>query len=299
MLNSGLLFRRGVSPFAITLGCLIAASISFLQADTHRQTSSGLILLGVGLVSLWGWHRARQIWHFIIDTPLSKVETAAQGYVELRGKCDLYGDRQSQGFASGPPCIWQSYSISNRRNAVVDSGVSSDPFMLNDSTGICAIYPEGAIVLASERRSWREGDNRYSIRYIRPGATLYVLGAMRTIGGSNSRFNKGVEVSAVLAQWKQDPQFLMTEFDTDGDGKLDVDEWSSARARATTVVENLHADRCLAPVTHQISRPENGEPFVISDKDPAPLGRLFMALSWLNLGLALVALYSAADWLYR
>jgi hypothetical protein len=294
MIDRSLLVRRDTSPIAIAVVSMIVVALVVLNKTPDASIFKSLLLISISAISLWGWHRANRIWHFIADTPLSKIDTAAQGYVELQGVCDLHG-RDSQGFASGPPCIWQRFVVRGRDGSVTDTGVSSAPFVLDDGTGNCVVYPEGATVMSSSRRSWREGGNQYTVRYIRPGATLYVLGALRTTGGSNTERNQGVELSAMLRTWKQDPEFMRTEFDANGDGEIDAGEWDDARARATVVLQRLNAERSIEPVSHVLAKPQDGSPFLISDKDPEPLGRVFQALSLLNLTLAFLTLYLAVN----
>jgi len=290
VLDPALLLRREASPVAITLACILAAAAAQWQGSA--TTVSALVLLTVAAASLWGWYRTQSVWHYIADTPLSKIETAPQGYVELQGACDLQSGRTSQGFDSGPPAIWQRFQVRRTSdNRLIDSGVSSEAFQLTDSTGSCLIYPEGATVLASSRRNWTEKDKRYSVNFIRPGATLYVLGALQTDGGSNTDYNQKVEIANTLSSWKQDQNFLLSEFDTNSDGELDMQEWEAVRQRASTVVQQRYGEICVAPVNHIVRKPADGSPFLISDKDPAPLGRLFRVLAWLNLTLAMASVY--------
>ncbi len=297
MIDRSLWLRRDTSPIGIAILSMAVAAGVISRGGPDTGVFESLLLMAVGAISLWGWYRANQIGHFIADTPLSKIETAAQGYVELQGVCDLHG-REAQGFASGPPCIWQRFVVRARDGSVSDAGVSLEPFMLADGSGKCLVYPEGATVMSSSRRTWREGGNHYSVRYIRPGATLYVLGAIRTTGGSNTERHHGVQLSDMLRQWKQDPAFLLSEFDANRDGEIDAREWESARTCAKDVLGRLNAERSVEPVTHIIASPQDGSPFLISDKNPEPLGKVFMVLSWLNLSLALVTGYLALSmWL--
>ena len=286
-------FRREMSPFIFAVASVLATGVVTLRSAPQGQVVEGVLLLGICAVSMWGWYRANRLWHYISDTPLSKIETAAQGYVELQGDCELHA-RETQGFASGPPCVWQSFRVQRRDGVLIDSGISTETFLLTDKTGKCIVNPDGAMVLSSSRKSWIEGSTRYSVRFIRPGASLYVLGMMQTTGGSNDDHNRSVEVSKLLRLWKNDPVFLLSEFDSNGDGKVDVQEWQAARERADVVAGRLRAERSVEPVTHLISRPRDGSPFLISDKDPAPLGRVFLALSWLNIALGLLTFYMAA-----
>ena len=64
-------------------------------------------------------------------------------------------------------------------------------------------------------------------RCIPEGALLYVIGQFKTIDT-----NKGSSVSALLRSWKDDQTELLARFDADGDGRIDMAEWETARQAA-------------------------------------------------------------------
>lgn len=280
-----------VPPYLID--CITAVTIFAVYRYSITDGSVTLVAAGYLLASLlavWGALRAHAIFRYIADTPKSKIQSAAQGFVELQGTCDFFGNRVCQGFMSGPPCVWHRYSILNSSGFPFQVGASSIPFMVSDETGSVVINPVGAKVLSSSKRAWFEGGKRFSSKYICPGASIYVLGELRTHGGSETAYHKGMEVSKLLAAWKKDQRWLRDEFDTDGNGRLDNDEWDVARARAEQVARGLHEERVADPVSHIISKPANGMPFIISDRDPAPLGNSFRLLSFVN-GVVAVACF--------
>lgn len=274
-----------VSPFWIdtfTLGLLF---VLYVYGDHGALTSVGY--LGASVLAVWGALRSNAFYHYIVDTPRSRIVNAAQGFVELHGTCDLHGNRQTQGFLTGPPCVWHRYTIWSFNGAIpFTTGASTLPFALTDSTGTCIVNPVGAQIISSSRRTWIADGKRISSRYIHPGADIYVLGELRTHGGSALQYHAGIEVSKLLSDWKKDQRWLMEEFDRDGDGQIDNDEWDAARERAGKISYRLHQERAADPVDHVIAKPKNGMPFIISDRDPTPLGNAFRALGVINIVVA-------------
>ncbi len=275
-----------VSPYLIDVVTLIIV----IALYRYSVVNGAGVLVGVGYLfasslAVWGALRANAIYHFIADTPKSKMQSAAQGFVELQGTCDFFGNRACQGFMSGPPCVWHRYTIVNMAG-LFNMGASTIPFVVSDDTGSVVINPTGAKVISSSKRTWFESGKRFSSKYIVPGSEIYVLGELRTRGGAETTYNKGMEVSKLLSVWKKDSRWLHEEFDTDGNGVLDQDEWDSARARAEEISRDIHEEKVADPVANIISKPENGMPFIISDRDPAPLGNTFRAVAYLNVGVA-------------
>lgn len=276
-----------VSPYLIDLITLsIIAGLYRYSTNGGSDAVTAVGLLSAALMATWGALRALAICRFIIDTPKSKLQSAAQGFVELQGSCDFYGNRQCQGFMSGPPCVWHRYTILRLSGTSFQMGASSIPFVVTDDTGSCVINPVGAKVISSSTRTWTEGGKRFSSKYICPGADIYVLGELRTRGGSDSAFHEGIEVSKLLSIWKKDKRWLNEEFDTNGDGTIDCHEWEAVRGRAAVVSRRLFEERASAAVDNVISKPKNGMPFIISDRDPTPLGNAFRLLSYANMVVA-------------
>lgn len=241
--------------------------------------------LVIALMAVWGALKSLAISQYINDTPKSKLHSAAQGFVELQGQCDFFGNRESQGFMSGPPCVWHRYSIIRLTGWPLQIGASRIPFVLSDGSGSCVINPAGAKVISSSTRTWTENGKRFSSRYIYPGANIYVLGELRT-RSTESHSRKRTEVSRLLAIWKKDRRWLNDEFDANSDGVIDSDEWEAVRDRAEVVTRRLMEASASDPVNHVIGKPKNGMPFIISDRDPAPLAKNFMGLCLMNVMVA-------------
>ncbi|MGB0867647.1 MAG: hypothetical protein ACPGSC_14140, partial [Granulosicoccaceae bacterium] len=278
----------GGLPTALTMGLLVlSGSLFYAEPTLASNPRFAAIYLCSAIVASFLWKTHWRVYRYIADTATSKVATAAQGLVELHGLGDLAPGQLTQGVAMGPPCLWQSYTVTEN-NRVVDSGTSTSPFQIQDSSGRCVVYPEGATVISSSRVSPKQGLYQTHIAYLKPGASIYVLGELRTIGGDNDNHDVDREMGDVLRRWKTDQNQLLREYDQDGDGRIDVQEWEAARARARQVAKrNIQHKRLKTPVTHELRKPSNGLPLIISDKEPDTLSTRYFLLGGFNLLQAL------------
>ena len=278
----------GSSDFSVSPYLIDGVAISVL-ASTWFTDDWRLRLLGYAVamfLALWAALNAKRFRQFILDTPRSKIGSAAQGFVELQGKCEFYGDRVTQGFMHGPPCVWHRYSVGCAENETSQSGQSDLPFVIRDETGTCVVNPDGAKIISSGRRSWSHGGKYYRTHYIRHGAELYVFGEMRTNGCSVTSYNERSEFASVLRTWKQDQPWLLEEFDADKNGEIDSDEWDNARARAEKIARDKFEVKRVDRVENSIRKPSNGLPMLISDQHPDTLTKKFLLLGYFNLVVA-------------
>jgi hypothetical protein len=220
-------------------------------------------------------HRAR----LIENTPTSRIRSAAQGYVELEGVAQLLPGPVIVSPLSGAACCWWKYRI-QKRWRTIESGTSDALFLLDDGSGDCVVDPAGAKVYPGLRRQWRGssrrpqrvpektpwlqfGAFRYEEELLRTGFALHALGWFRTQSGAHS-FDENAEVIALLREWKADQAELLARFDTDGDGRIDTQEWEAARRTALEKVRRLHLERSVDPDVHVLCRPRDRRPFVLS-----------------------------------
>ncbi|TXH03839.1 MAG: hypothetical protein E6R07_10535 [Nevskiaceae bacterium] len=231
------------------------------------------------------------------DTPTSLVRSAAQGYVELRGRARLLPGPPIVSPLSDTPCVWWSYRVQERvreesRNEwrTIEHETSGELFLLADPTGECIIDPDHADVRPSLSRSWRGpvqrphrppdgswfqfGDYRYSEQLILVGAPLYAIGWFRT-QNAELEFNESREVSELMAEWKKDRSELLRRFDTDGDGQIDAQEWETARRAAITEVRSQQTERALNPDLHVMAKPPDRRPFILSTLTQETMTRRF------------------------
>ena len=239
------------------------------------------------------WRLAR----LIEDTPMSRIRSAAQGYVELSGTAIMGEGAPTIAPLTQLPCAWWLYRIEQRvgegRNAhwhTINRGVSITPFRLQDDTGTCLVGPTGADVRPGDRDSWRgsvpwpaapgggqrffglqRGDYRYTEHRIHEREQVSVIGEFRTLGGVEG-VEPTVEVMRLLAEWKQDQPALLRRFDANHDGVLGQAEWEQARAAARAQIEQ-QAPRAGAPTQSIVVKPGDGRPFLIAAHDLPSLAR--------------------------
>jgi len=259
------------------------------------------------------------------DTPTALVRSASQGYIELQGHAELMDGLPIVAPLSARPCVWYDYRVekrerrnmggsSNHRSEwrTVESGTSDSLFFLVDSTGRCAVDPEGAKVTPSSRNVWYGNDRypgrvdtgggwmhftgfaqigrhfRYTEKRIEPGDPLYALGDFTTHGGAGAHFDRNAEVREVLREWKLNNDEMLAQFDTNKDGEIDMQEWDAARSAAEQEVDRKRADVAVAPPVDVLGHAKGSRnPFVIAAKTEEEMLAQF---HWSALGLGVVAL---------
>jgi hypothetical protein len=252
-----------------------------------------VLILGVAIAG-GGWlaFRSLNIARLIEDTPTSRIRSAAQGYVEVAGRCRALDGTQNLSPLTRRPCVWWRYRIQQKSESgpsgkqrqswtTINSGRSEQPFLLDDGTGQCIVQPGGAEILAGESTTWygstpwptqppgagllRSQQHRY--RYfeerIYEHEQLCVLGQFSSHTSAGQR-DMQAEVAALLAQWKQDQAQLAERFDSDRDGHVSVGEWEQAREEARRTVATQQLERPSQPALHVLSRPGAGQLFLIA-----------------------------------
>ncbi len=155
-----------------------------------------LLPLTLALICLYlSFSYLKETW-ILKQTPKSKIRSAAQGYVELSGVAKPLAHYRMKSKLSGVPCLWQRYSIEILRRPQVSSsgtrygtGTSTDgsdfgsgtgsnatttqeywelieegssdaPFLIDDGSGECLIYPKMAEIVPIHQAIWY-GNARY------------------------------------------------------------------------------------------------------------------------------------------
>ena len=241
------------------------------------------------LATLFGWLGSLQRRDAIRDTPTSTATSAAMGYVELLGTAHDAAWPPLRSQIRKTPCVWYRYQIERRVGGTwitESSRASTQCFVLRDGTGDCIVDPEGAEVLPRRLRVWREFEYRYHEAVIALSESVYVLGELTSVHAAlDTPAEERADISALLAEWKREPEELMRRFDANRDGTLSDEEWEVARREAKAKIEREYtARRALGPV-NLIRRPADGRKFIISVFPPEQLARRFSLWAWLHLGL--------------
>lgn len=273
--------------------------------------AAGAFLYG-GWLCISRWSRARHL----LDTPTSKIRSAAQGYVELTGMLLELSGPALFGPLTGKPCQWWRYRIEEyvssgkgKRWKVVEKGCSEGWLRLTDGTGECLIDPRGAMVLPASREVWK-GDlrhprgvspsgwlplfclgkeYRYTEERLHAGEPLYAIGDFRTLGGEQG-FDLQAAKGQVIREWKEDFAGLLQRFDKDGNGQLDEAEWRLVQLAAELEAEDRRRNQATQPLAHRLARPGVSLPFILSSHGQEVIARRFF---WQALGGAVLCIAGA------
>lgn len=250
---------------------------------------TGIASLGSGWWCINMFKKAR----YLLDTPTSKVRSAAQGYVEL------YGVLKDSGAAlnaplSAQPCVWWSFTIEeqvlsskNRRWQQLEKGSSIGLLCLNDGTGDCLIDPRGAQVIPMIKQVWYGSTRhplqapapknilqtllsgtkryRYSEQRLHANQPLYAIGDFVTRGGGQEVFDLAATRATIIRTWKEDFDGLLRRFDRDRNGQLDENEWQKVREAAEVEAHRVHRQRSTQPAQHFLRQPQENQPFILSN----------------------------------
>jgi len=259
---------------------------------------------GVAIYSLWAACKAWRENRLVADTAVSRIRSAAQGYVQLAGRALPMPRGRSHAPLSGLQCAWWRYEITDRKggdDGTIDSGTSELPFLLDDDTGRCVVDPRGAKVFPTAKIVWYgeskwplvrlpkgeglagrlidalmpKGRYRYTEYRLVPEERICVLGAFRSPAGAGVRDLEDA-AAALLHDWKKDQTTLLGRFDRDRDGRLSAEEWDEARksARQEATVARM-AGPPEPPELSVLSQPDDGRAFLLSASDRESLaGRL-------------------------
>lgn len=274
-----------------------------IAAQTQSAEAWPYALAAMTAVSFYAWTANYRRYRQIHDLPTSKVASAAQGYVELFGRSVQIADSPVTSPITGLPCCWYRYCIERKSNNKWhhdESGESIAHFLLVDDTGQCVVSPDGAEVLYPRRSTWTQGERRYTEWLLLPKGTLYAIGEFRTAGSGDLELDENKDISNLLADWKKDPPHLLSRFDTNRDGTLDLEEWEAARLDARREVEKTHAQMRSSEGVHLLRKPADGRVFLLAAEIPAKIGRRFAYWSGLHLifffgaGIAAYSLFTGA-----
>ncbi|MBR9884412.1 MAG: hypothetical protein GYB21_12480 [Oceanospirillales bacterium] len=248
-------------------------------------------------------------YRIIADTPTALIRSAPQGYVELIGKVIAGEAGLLDSPLSGSQCVWFDARIDRYKRNSNGKGGHWEPvfrkcsdawFQIDDDTGICLIDPTGAEANTRQNRVWYGatewpgalhnysfehysisivGGNsryRYTEKLITEGEPLYALGNFHSVGGGRDRLDLQAASRNLLKQWKSDQAALIDRFDTNSDGKIDMNEWSLAQNAALKQAKAHQRELDTLPTMHALRDPQApGLPFILSTFDEGALIKRF------------------------
>ena len=264
-------------------------------AESERAGVWPWALLAIAAISVFAWAANYRRYRQIHDLPTSRIASAAQGYVELFGRCEPVPATTVASRLSRTPCCWHAWRVRRRDSRgewdTIDHGRSLDPFQLVDDSGRCVVLPAGAEVLSGSGRSWREGDREFTEWMLPHGAMLYAIGAFDTTrADAPDASEERTAVATLLATWKRDGERLRARFDRDGDGQVDLREWEDARLAAQHEVrERRIAKAASSRPVHTLTRPDDGRLFLLANALPDRIAARFRYWSWAHLAIGIAA----------
>ncbi len=241
-------------------------------------------------VNLWAWLAALRRHNRILDTPTSRIASAAQGYVELIGQGRPLDGMQLLTPHTQLPCLWYRYRVLRRENnqwRQVDSAESTAAFGLDDGSGVCELDPVGADILTTHSETRTEGNTRYIEQVLLKGDRLYALGEFTS---HSAQLDRRRDVGDLLGDWKKDPATLHERFDLDQNQQIDPREWQLARLAAEREISRRHEALRHQPPRHRLSKPAHNQPYLISNREQNHLDRRYGWLALLHLVLLIAML---------
>ena len=171
------------------------------------QVLYGILFAGFAILLRYAFVALRR-YRIMNGTATSKIRSAAQGHVELKGLAEFMQNGIIQSPFSGNRCVWYHCTIDKRKRSGkrttwtnISDECSSQLFRLEDDTGDCIIDPDHAHVIPETDLTWYSdhtesrsqapaknrivslnlGKYRFRERLIRPATPIYAMGWFKTI----------------------------------------------------------------------------------------------------------------------
>jgi hypothetical protein len=188
-------YRQGLTGgfAAFVLGLSLFAPQAFM--------ATGFALLAAGL-AFFSWMSCHRRARAIADTPTSRIESAAQGHVELSGTLHPLPGHELRAPLSGEPCLWYRFREERYNGSDWDrerEGESDASFLLDDGSGACLLRPRGAEMTGLQAQTWyndargdagwrrlSKDDRRRTEWLLREGEAAHVVGDFRTLRDASS-----------------------------------------------------------------------------------------------------------------
>jgi len=260
-----------------------------LQLEEMQPWMAFSPLLAFMAANFWGWLTANRRLQALGDLPLSRIASAAQGYLRLEGRAASFAGQPTRSPLTQQVCCWYSYDwheFDDQGHPKSQERDTSDwSFMLNDGSGECVVDPVGARLIPVRTSRWRDRNIHYVEKTILPGDPLVVMGQFSTAAAGPTDFDLEHRTGELVAEWKKDTPALLRRFGLKAEDEL-MQQWEHVRAAA---LEEVRADLARNPpqAQNQMARPADGRPFIISAEGEPRLERDLKIWAWLHLALFL------------
>jgi len=261
-------------------------------AEAEYLVSSSILLGGLIFLIYFAFVAFKRF-RFMDGTATSKIRSAAQGQVELKGLAEFMQNDTIYSPFSGSRCVWYHCSIDKKKQSGkrstwtnISDEFSSQMFRLEDDTGECYVDPDDAHVIPESELTWyvhstdsrtqpprktsllslNLGSYRFCERLIRPATPLYALGWFRTQYNYPSDEFISNQVEDLVKQWKLRPGRYLQEYDLDQNGKIQKKEWKAVRTAARKqVLAKINNEK---NEHHILTKPtEKSLPYILSAID--------------------------------
>ncbi|UXY14886.1 E3 ubiquitin ligase family protein [Chitiniphilus purpureus] len=291
------LSRQDWARWHAVAGALALLTVAwFSHSRTVWQTCLGLL----ALLCLASWHTTRRRYLAIANTPEANIGSASQGYARLGGRAQPL-DGVPLVSPLGNACVWYrcvtEATRSSNRWETVEVLESEYSFLLDDGSGSCIVDPDGALLDPGEPHEVHSPELRRREWWIFPGQPLEALGEFATQHTDRSAGAQRASIAGRLADWKHDRRALLSRFDRDGNGEIDLQEWEHARLAAQTEIQRETINSAERQRAHLLRRPPHGAPFLITTNGLDRLAQRHRHWSWFHLTAAILALH--AIWLLQ
>lgn len=249
--------------------------------------------------TFWGWLAANRRLQALEDLPLSRIGSAAQGYVRLEGRAASFPGHPTRSPLTQLVCCWYSYRIvecdDRGRPKSHEEDTSAWSFTMSDGSGECVVDPAGARIVPVRTQRWRERNFHYVEKTILPQDPIVVMGQFSSSAAGATDHDIETRVGELVTAWKKDMPSLVQRFDLNGDAELSVEEFEQVRAAA---LAEVRAELAHNPPRAQnlVARPADGRPFIISAESAPRLERDLKIWAWLHLALFLAGGGAFAYW---
>ena len=269
----------GAALFIFILALSEISNGEFLNKVAYYSFASGAIPFAIALLMFWYTFYFLRMKRQIENTPTSKVRSVAMGMVEVKGQAIRSYALISP--MSNTPCVFYrltKYRRNMKNQWQVNSVSSSDnvPFLLEDDTGRVEIDPAGCRVSAGSKqegipgqtglmRLSHDSDEKWVEEVVVDGTLLYILGYASVKRAKGPTLTE--QKITALRELKQNRQDLQ-QFDRNGDGQIDADEWDAARAAVEEKVmrnslQNLQQRK--KQEEHVVIGKKKGRPLIITE----------------------------------
>ncbi len=248
----------------------IRAFLVDLEPGTFDLYHIASIVLLLGSIP-FGFHFIRH-GRIMQDTPTSKIRSVSQGFVELQGKARSIGGKPLRSPGKSQDCVWYDYKVEERERSgsrdswkTIIEDRSDNSFYVDDGSGVCAIDPNEAKLKPKTIETWKHDRYRCTEFRIDENEEIYCLGQFETEQGPSRDKVTKESTQAQLDSLKQNQQELLRQFDADGDGEIDIDEWNKAREAAKAKAQKMVGDYYEPTQHHFLLKPFNNKyPFIVS-----------------------------------